>query len=263
MGRLSARARLAFRLASIAALATGGVVLGRGVVGMVNSRAHVVDVAGVSVSRADARAALPVDATAAPGPADGALLFTSSLRSWAAETAGPPSILEDPDPVVAADPPDETILAAQPAAPAIQPRPTPAPVAPPVQLPAGPPGVLAAPGTGAAETATSPEAAVRSFYALVEQGQFDRAAGLWSQRMRSSYPPAENITSRFADTQAVTINRADVVQLDPASGQATVAVSLVELRGPGPVTTRQYVGKWYLVRGPSGWLLDQPSLQQS
>jgi LysM repeat protein len=115
----------------------------------------------------------------------------------------------------------------------------------------------------AAINAATPDAAVRSFYSLVEQGQLDQAADLWSQRMRSAYPPAENIVSRFAQTQALTVTRSDVVQIDAANGRATVAVRIDEVVGPAPSATHQYVGNWYLVRGPGGWLLDQPSLQAS
>jgi len=108
--------------------------------------------------------------------------------------------------------------------------------------------------------AATPDAAVRTFYGHVRQGQFEQAAELWSARMRSSYPPAENINRRFAHTETLTLSRADVVELDSATGQATVAVRLSEVVGP-PAATRQYVGHWYLVRGPGGWLLDRPALQ--
>jgi hypothetical protein len=78
--------------------------------------------------------------------------------------------------------------------------------------------------------------------------------------MQSSYPPAENINSRFARTQDLRLSRLDVLDVDTANGRATVAVRLSELVGP-PALSRQYEGKWYLVRGPGGWLLDQPSLR--
>lgn len=318
--RFSARAKLALRLASIAALATGGVALGRGVVGIANSRSHLVEVAGVSVSRADAHAASPPGEASAAVERDAPPVFTSSIRSWAEATAAPvPSVPADQQVNPAATPgvrpetytvtPGDTLsqiadryavdvnvlatanhltdvnalspgvqlripvgvvkgsngpfAAAQPTTRPVQ-LPVQTPVAPPVQLPAGQPSTSAAAGATIADTASSPEAAIRSFYALVEQGQFDQAAGLWSQHMRSTYPPADNITSRFAHTQALTVNRADVVQLDPANGRATVVVSLSEvLVGSQPSSTRHYVGNWYLVRGQAGWLLDQPSLQSS
>ncbi|MGI9149171.1 MAG: LysM peptidoglycan-binding domain-containing protein [Chloroflexota bacterium] len=150
--------------------------------------------------------------------------------------------------------------AAQPAAPA-PPAPTAMPTrvpVVPVQVPAARPGSIEPPLTTVTAT-NSPAAAVRNFYTYLDQGQFDQAAALWSQRMQGAYPPAENINGRFARTQALTLNRADVVQLDADSGRATVAVRLSEVVGP-PTATREYVGNWYLVRGATGWLLDEPSL---
>jgi len=114
----------------------------------------------------------------------------------------------------------------------------------------------------AGEGAPTPDAAVRNFYAYLDQGQFDNAAGVWSQRMRTAYPPAEYIDGRFAHTQSLTLSRADVVEVDNGKGRATVAIRLAEVVGP-PTTTRQYVGTWSVVRGPNGWFLDQPNLQSS
>jgi hypothetical protein len=59
-------------------------------------------------------------------------------------------------------------------------------------------------------------------------------------------------------TEQVVVRQADVVTLDESAGRAVVAVDLVETVGPG---TRHYVGTWALVRGPAGWLLDQPNLR--
>ena len=131
----------------------------------------------------------------------------------------------------------------------------------PVQIPAAKPAAVAAQAPAVVGT-SSPDDAVRSFYAYLDKGQFDSAAALWTQHMRSAYPPAENIYSRFARTQALTLSRADVVQLDAANGRATVAIRLSEVVGP-PTTNREYVGNWYLVRGATGWLLDQPNLQSN
>jgi hypothetical protein len=100
---------------------------------------------------------------------------------------------------------------------------------------------------------------VESFYALVEARRFDRAVALWSARMQAAYPPAENLTRRFAETQQLRLERAAVVTQDEATGRATVAIDLVEVAG-SPPSTRRYVGNWHLVRGPGGWLLDQPNL---
>ncbi|MBV9545831.1 MAG: LysM peptidoglycan-binding domain-containing protein, partial [Chloroflexi bacterium] len=153
--------------------------------------------------------------------------------------------------------PATTMDVARSAAALAQPTPTPAPA--PVQLPSTPANA-AQPPAAAAPGATTPDSAVRSFYAYVEQGQFGPAAALWSPRMRAAYPPAEYIDGRFAQTSTLTVTRADVTALDAASGRATVAVQLAEVIG-SPTTTRHYVGTWSLVRGPNGWQLDQPNLQ--
>ncbi len=124
---------------------------------------------------------------------------------------------------------------------------------PPVQLPSGTPEPAVSAG------ADTPDGAVRSFYADLNQADFGGAAGLWTAHMRSAFPPAQNINSRFAQTQSLSVQRADVVTLDAARGRATVALTLTEVTG-SPAQTRTYTGHWYLVRGPSGWLLDQPDL---
>ncbi len=321
---------MALRLASIAALATGGVALGHGVVGFANSRNnHAMEVANVSVAQPDALAAAPADGSSAAAVEPAAPpVFTSSMRSWAQPsvasvptaaavqqvmptpspapvvqtqtyTVGPGDTLSqiadrfgvNVDVLAAANHltdanvltpgvqlrvPDGTANGSIGPSAADQPAPPPTagpaksqlqwPAAPHVQLSTAHPPVPAPSATAAPATdlsANSPDAAIRSFYALVAQGEFDRAASLWSQRMQSAYPPAENITSRFAQTQALTVTRADVVQLDASNGRATVAVSLSEVVASQPSTTRHYAGDWYLVRGPAGWLLDQPSLQPS
>jgi hypothetical protein len=104
---------------------------------------------------------------------------------------------------------------------------------------------------------------VAAFYRLVAQRQFDAAANLWTARMRVAFPPVENIHSRFGATQRLMLQRAEVVAQDDVAGRATVAIELVEVVGPqgAPAITRRYVGTWQLVRGPAGWLLDQPNLR--
>jgi hypothetical protein len=115
----------------------------------------------------------------------------------------------------------------------------------------------AQPPAAAASTSGSPTEAVSSFYALVGQHQFDRAAELWSPRMRSAFPPDENINQRFSSTRGVTLRRAEIVSVDPS--RATVAVDLME--SDGTARGRHYVGAWQLVHTDTGWLLDQPDLR--
>jgi hypothetical protein len=103
---------------------------------------------------------------------------------------------------------------------------------------------------------------VVQFYRLIDERQFEQAAQLWSERMRANFPPGENINRRFAATQDIVVQRADVVSLDEAAGVATVAVDIVETTS-GQSATRRWVGTWYLVQSSGTWLLDQPDLRQA
>jgi hypothetical protein len=76
--------------------------------------------------------------------------------------------------------------------------------------------------------------------------------------MRETFPPAQNINERFRDTRAVTVQRADLVS--QTGDRAAVAVDLDEAAADGQ---HHWSGTWYVVRGPDGWLLDQPQLQGS
>ena len=105
------------------------------------------------------------------------------------------------------------------------------------------------------DSTSDPSATVARFYDLVGQGHYGAAAELWSPHMRATYPPSENINQRFSQTQSMTVERSDLVSQDPQSGRAAVAVDVIESRPDG---SRRWVGTWYLVRGPSGWLLDAP-----
>jgi hypothetical protein len=154
--------------------------------------------------------------------------------------------------------PRATVARAAPAA-------TPVPAATAEVQAAAPQPAAPAPQVGRGQTAATPNgstedpsAAVQDFYARVAQHDFGAAAALWSPRMRAAFPPAQNIDGRFSQTQAVTVRNARVVSSDPSAGRAAVAVDLVEQTSSGP---REWVGTWYLVRGPGGWLLDQPALQ--
>jgi cytoskeletal protein RodZ len=131
----------------------------------------------------------------------------------------------------------------------------------PAAAPAVPAPVAEAPAPTAPAAATpaadAPKATVSSFYALVAAHQFDAAAQLWSPHLRAAYPPRENINQRFSATQAIQLQRNDVLSQDPQ--QAMVAVDLIESRTQAG--SQHYVGRWYLVHGAGGWLLDQPELQ--
>ena len=135
--------------------------------------------------------------------------------------------------------------------------PAPTPVAvqptlpPAIAPPATPVPATAAPVTG------SPTEVVARFYELVVAGDFDAAAGLWSDRMRAEYPPEGYIDGRFAPTTRIDLLRNDLVDIDEAAGTATVAVDLVEYRSSGP-SPRRFVGQWDLIRTPDGWRMDEP-----
>jgi limonene-1,2-epoxide hydrolase len=106
--------------------------------------------------------------------------------------------------------------------------------------------------------ASSPAQAVQLFYQAVEQHQFDAAAQLWTPQMRAQFPPQENINGHFAPTQRIVLQIGTVVM--NGNGQATVPVDLTDVRADG---SQHYVGSWQVVRGPSGWLLNQPNLRQA
>ena len=108
-------------------------------------------------------------------------------------------------------------------------------------------------GVAGPPTATD---AVATFYQLIGEHRFDGAVQLWSDRMRASYPPAENIDQRFTDTSALRLLRNDLSS--SGDGRAVVTIDLVEVRAG---RTYHWVGAWYLVRGSTGWLLDQPALR--
>ncbi|MDQ3811848.1 MAG: hypothetical protein M3336_16320, partial [Chloroflexota bacterium] len=85
------------------------------------------------------------------------------------------------------------------------------------------------------------------------------AEQLWSQHMRGSFPPSENIVERFTRTQALDVLDAQVILLDEVGKRATVSVVLLE--NVEPSGTRRYRGTWELVRIGEVWLLDQPDLR--
>jgi hypothetical protein len=175
-------------------------------------------------------------------------------------TIGMPPTLEATQRPIVAAPTSETAQSASgqattaPRPAEVGPTATPAPAATPAAraAPAQPTPAL---GNTAMQ---DPRQTVASFYALVAQHQFDSAVQLWSPHMRSAFPPRQNIDERFSQTRRVVLRQADVVAVDPSAGQATVAVDLVE---DTPAGSRHYVGNWSLVRGPNGWLLDQPDLK--
>ena len=141
--------------------------------------------------------------------------------------------------------PSATATVAPTAAPTAQPSATtPLPTAS-----IAPSTVVAASGPG------SPTDAVANFYSLVDQRKYDQAAGLWSSTMKASYPPTDNINGHFSQYTDVFLQSSKLVH--QSNGAATVYVTVTEV-GPSGNTTVS--GNWYLIRGPSGWLLDSEGL---
>jgi hypothetical protein len=196
-------------------------------------------------------AIVPTRVASSSTPTTGVSTPTSQLSAPTASVSDGPAlaIAPSPQPVPAVTSPPAPLAEAT-APPALTPTSVPQPSPTATEVPA-----LAAPEPA---EAVDPVAAVVSFYSLAEQHEFDRAAQLWSARMRANYPPGENIVGRFGSTERLTLRSADILVLDEAAGHATVAIDLVEQVGGA---SRRFVGTWQLVRGPDGWLLDQPSLR--
>ena len=76
--------------------------------------------------------------------------------------------------------------------------------------------------------------------------------------MRANFPPAQNIDQRFSGTRAVIVQHTAVISRTADS--AAVAVELDELVVDGQ---HHWTGTWEVVRGPDGWLLDQPQLDST
>jgi hypothetical protein len=104
-----------------------------------------------------------------------------------------------------------------------------------------------------------PAGTIVAFYRLISGHDYLSASGLWSDRMKASYPPQTNIWGRFDATSSIVARSASLTTANP--GSAAVAVDLIETRSDG--TVRHWVGTWYLVRSGSGWLLDQPGLRSA
>jgi hypothetical protein len=101
---------------------------------------------------------------------------------------------------------------------------------------------------------TQPDDAVAEFYADVVDGRFDEAYGLWSERMKATYPRAENLDGRFASTAAIEFSELRVASL--GTDTAIVQANFTETYDGGG--GREFIGYWELVRVDGRWLLDAP-----
>lgn len=121
-----------------------------------------------------------------------------------------------------------------------------------------PVGVTAAPTSSGGQLMLNPVQTVQEFYRRINDREFDSAAELWTADMQRRFPPDENIRQRFAQTRSIRVEQARLTGSSASDGQATVAVELLEVRGT-PQVSQRLSGSWTLVRGPTGWVLDQPS----
>jgi hypothetical protein len=185
-----------------------------------------------------------------------ALLATFIGGSFVLGGARPVAVA--PAVVATATPPAAVLASTSSPAPSAPPIATAAPTTEPTAEPTPAPTVEPAPTPAVSATVSGdPAGTIVSFYQLISGKDYASASGLWSDRMRATYPPQTNIWGRFDSTSSIVMRSAWVTSATP--GSAAVAVDLVETMRNGSV--RYWVGTWYLVRSGSGWLLDQPGLR--
>jgi Protein kinase domain len=235
-----------------------------------STRAQVGDIGRRAASAASKRIAPPATTrvrvvrsrrrSAAPLLAALALLVAFVGGTLAFAGARPTSVA--PVAVATATPASTAAVLASTGSPAVTPAPTvtPEPTAEPTPEPTAAPTVAPTVAPTRAPVATvsgDPAGTIVTFYQLVSGHDYASASGLWSDRMRASYPPQTNIWGRFDRTSSIVARSASLTSAQP--GSAAVAVDLIETLSDGSV--RHWVGTWYLVRSGSGWLLDQPGLR--
>jgi len=177
----------------------------------------------------------------------GTLVFAGARTTSVAPAAVATAMPAATDAVLASTS-NPTVITAPSAAPEPTAEPTPEPTTAPTVAPTRAP-VMTLSG--------DPAGTILTFYQLISGHDYASASGLWSDRMRASYPPQTNIWGRFDRTSSIIARSASVTSAKP--GSAAVAVDLIETLSDGSV--RHWVGTWYLVRSGSGWLLDQPGLR--
>jgi hypothetical protein len=122
--------------------------------------------------------------------------------------------------------------------------------------PTQPPAATATP-TSELSTNT-PEGAVRSFYYLLGQRDFQSVAWLFTAHMRDAMPTDPGLLRDRTPPGQLLIQQLTVLSVDRAGNSATVGIDVVEQLSP--TDAKRYVGNWRLVRGPAGWLLDEPDI---
>ena len=103
--------------------------------------------------------------------------------------------------------------------------------------------------------AITPDQTVATWYSYVEDGEFDAAYALWSNRMKANFERQGNLDNRWRDTADVTFTQLYVVEQTQTT--AKVQVDFIETKDDG--ASRRFIGWWDLVRSGDGWLLDHPN----
>ncbi len=159
--------------------------------------------------------------------------------------------------------PETTIVAGEPGGAVISTRPRRTVAATPEESPAPAPVAAGTPAptpqptpqpTAAVVAVAQPNDAVAAFYRNVAGGNFDAAYALWSDRMKATYPRAENLDGRFAETASITFHQLHVAE--QSGTNATVQANFTETYDSG--ATRDFIGYWELVQVNGRWLLDAP-----
>ena len=143
--------------------------------------------------------------------------------------------------------PESTAEPSRPSTPSERPEPS---AAQPTIAPTPPPAATPAPVAVA-----GPDDAVAAFYAHVAAGRFDEAYALWSDRMKATYPRADNLDGRFDSTESITFDELSVAS--QSAGDATVQANFIERYEGG--SSRQFIGYWRLIRVDGRWLLEEPN----
>jgi hypothetical protein len=124
------------------------------------------------------------------------------------------------------------------------------------------PSVTAPTATAARVIAPDPVDRVRLFYQYLEGGEFESMGWLLSERFKSTMPWDPKVLRERTPPGQIHIEEIEMVSVDPPQLTATVAVRVVERAGPPLPSLHTYAGTWRLVRGPAGWLMDHPELEE-
>lgn len=190
-------------------------------------------------------------------PLMAALVLLAAFIGGSFVLGGSRPVAVGPQSVATATPPAAVLASTSSPSPTALPTVTTAPTPEPTAEPTPASTLEPVPSPVVAATVSGdPAGTIVSFYQLISGHDYASASGLWSDRMRASYPPQTNIWGRFDATSSIVTRSARVTSATP--GSAAVAVDLIETLRNG--TVRRWVGTWYLVRSGSGWLLDQPGL---